>query len=399
MAAAQNPRRDARAGLASLRARRVRRRSPPTAEGLHARAARLRRRGEPLELGRVAVEDRRSAGLEAEEDLRLRVGDRFERAEIFDMDRRDGGDQRRMRADHAHERRDLAGDGSCRSRIRRIARRPACARASAARPSDCCRRRPRRASRRSRSSIARSISLALVLPTEPVTATIARARARPRCATPAAPSPSAYRRPQRPDRRAASASARSRLHDRRRARRASKARGDVIVAVVGLALDGEEEIARMRASACRSTRPRRRVASGALGRAPSAVRQLRFRSTARSCRLRQSLARLVRVAEGEHRVADDLPDFVALARRSSARRPSFSIATPARIASARSPISSAPGAAARIAARIAAGFSERGLSSVTITTSARTGRDLAHDRPLSRVAVAAAAERRRSGGR
>src|SRR5262245_16455916 len=40
------------------------------------------------------------------------------------------------------------------------------------------------------------------------------------------------------------------------------------------------------------------------------------------------------------------------------------------IASRRSPISSAPGAASRIAARIAAGFSLRGLSSVTTTRSA-----------------------------
>ena len=109
-AAARNlaPRRASRASLSSTRDQPgvagLRR-----AEGPHARAADARRRREPLELGSVAIEDRGSARLEAEKDLRLGVGDRFERAEIFDMDRRDRGDQRRMRADHAHQRRDLAG--------------------------------------------------------------------------------------------------------------------------------------------------------------------------------------------------------------------------------------------------------------------------------------------------
>ena len=64
----------------------------------------------------------------------------------------------------------------------------------------------------------------------------------------------------------------------------------------------------------------------------------------------------------------------------------------ARIAARRSPISVAPGAAARIAARIAAGSSLRGLSSVTMTSSALRDRDRAHQRPLAGVAVAARAE-------
>src|SRR5690606_31484509 len=50
--------------------------------------------------------------------------------------------------------------------------------------------------------------------------------------------------------------------------------------------------------------------------------------------------------------------------------PARSNATASWIALRRSPISIAPGAAARMAARISAGTSERGLSSVTITTSA-----------------------------
>ena len=64
---------------------------------------------------------------------------------------------------------------------------------------------------------------------------------------------------------------------------------------------------------------------------------------------------------------------------------------PARIASARSPISRAPGAPPRISARMASGFSLRGLSSVTMT-SRDCRRRCPHDRPLALVAVAAAAE-------
>ena len=51
----------------------------------------------------------RPARLEAEEDLGLRVGDRFDRAEMFDVDGRDRRHQRDMRPRHAGERRDLAG--------------------------------------------------------------------------------------------------------------------------------------------------------------------------------------------------------------------------------------------------------------------------------------------------
>ena len=78
------------------------------AEAQDARAARRGGFRQPLELRRVAVEHRRSARLEAEEDLGLRVGDRFDRAEMFDVD---GGDRRHegdMRPRHAGERRDFA---------------------------------------------------------------------------------------------------------------------------------------------------------------------------------------------------------------------------------------------------------------------------------------------------
>ena len=76
----------------------------------------------------------------------------------------------------------------------------------------------------------------------------------------------------------------------------------------------------------------------------------------------------------------------------SSASPGCSASTAVRIASARSPISVASGAPARTAARIAAGSSVRGLSSVTIDDVRRRGRRRAHQRPLAAVAVAAGAE-------
>lgn len=62
-----------------------------------------------------------------------------------------------------------------------------------------------------------------------------------------------------------------------------------------------------------------------------------------------------------------------------------------RIASARSPISRAPFAVERIAARIASGLAARIVVGDDDMIGV-PGRDLAHDRPLARVAVAAGAE-------
>ena len=64
---------------------------------------------QPLELRRIAVQDRGSVRLEAENNLSLRVGDGFDRAEMLDVD---GGDRRHesdMRPRHAGERRDFPG--------------------------------------------------------------------------------------------------------------------------------------------------------------------------------------------------------------------------------------------------------------------------------------------------
>ena len=64
---------------------------------------------QPRELRVVAVDHRRAARLEPEEDFRLGVGDSLERAEEFQMHRLDGGDDRYMRAHQPGQRLDLAG--------------------------------------------------------------------------------------------------------------------------------------------------------------------------------------------------------------------------------------------------------------------------------------------------
>ena len=73
-------------------------------------------------------------------------------------------------------------------------------------------------------------------------------------------------------------------------------------------------------------------------------------------------------------------------------RPAVAMRIASAIASRRPATSVAPGAPARIAERIFAGSSLRGLSSVTITTSDKPHRDRAHFGPLALVAVAAGAE-------
>ena len=63
---------------------------------------------QPFELWRVAVERRRPARFETEKDFRLRVGDRLDRAEVLDVDGRDRRHQRHVRPHHARKRRDFA---------------------------------------------------------------------------------------------------------------------------------------------------------------------------------------------------------------------------------------------------------------------------------------------------
>ena len=64
---------------------------------------------QPCIMRAVERDDRGSARLQPFENLALRIGDRFFAGEIFHMRRRDRGDDRDMRTDHARQRCQLAG--------------------------------------------------------------------------------------------------------------------------------------------------------------------------------------------------------------------------------------------------------------------------------------------------
>ena len=93
---------------------------------------------QPVAVRRVVGEDRDAVGLEALEDLGLGVGDRLFRAEVLDMRRGDGGDQRDVGADLAGQRGDLACVVHAHFEHRITRRRAASARGSAARRCGCC---------------------------------------------------------------------------------------------------------------------------------------------------------------------------------------------------------------------------------------------------------------------
>ena len=98
------------------------------------------------------------------------------------------------------------------------------------------------------------------------------------------------------------------------------------------------------------------------------------------------------VGKRQHPVADDLAGFMTLAGDQQ-HVTGFELGDAGADRLARGRRSRvAPGAAARMAARMAAASSLRGLSSVTMTRSAFACGDAPHDRPLARVAVAAGAE-------
>ena len=239
----------------------------------------------------------------------------------------------------------------------------------------------------------RSASLVLVLPTEPVTRDdlgLVRARARPardraalraRRARRAAARPSANRRAGR-RRTTASAGARCK-------------RGlDEIVAVAAVALDGEERFAWRDRAACRSRCPERR-GQRARRSAPMAAA---IASTVQSGRSRHAHLSLSAAATASWSLNGSI--WSPMIWPVSWPLPAISSTSPG--ASSRNRARGSPRAgrrsrsrrarAARIAARIAAGSSLRGLSSVTMTRSALRGGDRAHQRPLAGVAVAAAAE-------
>ena len=89
-------------------------------------------------IGAVGRDQRRAARQQAFEDFRLGVGDGFAIAEEFQMRRRDGGDQRHMRAHEGDQIAQSRRNDSCRFRKCRIRHRAAATPATAARPSDCC---------------------------------------------------------------------------------------------------------------------------------------------------------------------------------------------------------------------------------------------------------------------
>ena len=213
------------------------------AEGEDAARRCGRRMGaQALEIGVVAVDHRRAARLEAGEDLALGVGDAPDRAEELDVHRLDRGDDRHVRAHH----RSGAGSrrhGSCRSRTRRRRSRAACARASAARPNGCCRTPTEACVAPWRERARRSASLVPVLPTEPVTATIF-ARVRRRAARPEPAHGLEHVR--HDDQRARTGElGRPLLGDDSRRGALGQRVAHEIVAVARLALDGEEEVARL----------------------------------------------------------------------------------------------------------------------------------------------------------
>ena len=158
-------------------------------------------------------------------------------------------------------------------------------------------------------------------------------------------------------------------HHRERGARLERGR-DEIMAVVDSPLMAKY------ASPGRSVRLSIEMPVMAAGSAPDACRRVAAAIASSSIRAPSSRRlgrkrrrdRLV-IAERHDFVADDLAGLVALAGDQQDVAGS-SPATARRIASARSPISPAPGAAAIMAARIAAGSSLRGLSSVTMTRSA-----------------------------
>ena len=127
-------------------------------------------------------------------------------------------------------------------------------------------------------------------------------------------------------------------------------------------------------------------------RGASLARRRRGRERARCA---SACSRMRGVGERRLRAADVLVVLVALAGDEDDVARRAALPTAWRIASARFSITSTsswPIAPARICARIRSGDSRRGLSLVTTTRPASRHGDRAHQRPLGRVAIAAAAE-------
>ena len=232
-----------------------------------------------------------------------------------------------------------------------------------------------------------------VLPTLPVTATTVPAE-RARAAT----AESRRARRAHPARRAAARRRRIWRDGCRRPRRARR-RASSAAATKSwpshIALDGDEHLARPRRCGCRSRRPdavaaARRPAPRA--RSPPDIGSQGPQWFAHDAASASAGAQRRRGSSNGSVLSPTIWPVSWPLPATTSTSPVSSMATAARMASARSPISSRRGAAARIAARIVAGSSLRGLSSVTMTTSASLVGDLAHQWALAGVAIAAAAE-------
>ena len=159
------------------------------------------------------------------------------------------------------------------------------------------------------------------------------------------------------------------------------------MAVGALALQREEQVARLDLARIEGDAAR---LEGAMDGCRRWRRRFRRRSTARSCR---ALPRDRDVVERQHLMSPPTIwpcSWPLPASRMMSSGPASAIA--AAIASRRPPISRAPGAPARMSRRIAAGSSLRGLSSVTMTRSARRAATAPISGALADVAVAAGAE-------
>ena len=338
---------------------------------------------------------RGAAGVDAFEDFALGIGDGFDGAEIFEMRRRDGGDDGHMRAHLLRPARGFRRRDSCRSRTRRnrgVARHAREAQRHA--PMIVVGGRRCRDLARGRESASRSISLVVVLPALPVTATtrgLACARATRGRGPPAL---LAYRR---------------HYKQRRIGRRRLRARGRPArpprPCRAPAATNSWPSALRPCSATNRSPFFERARVDGNAGRRPSAVslaRRLRRRHPWRSTAALMPRLRPVRVAAAiawsrsengctRCRPRSGLPRGPC--RQSPARRPRR----------ARQRRCGWPGRGRRFRARRAAGAQNfaadrtrrlriRGLSSVTMTRSAACGGRRAHQRTLAAVAIAAAAE-------
>ena len=347
-------------------------------------------RFKPRELRIVAVDHRRAARLDALEDFRLGVGDLLDRAEELQMHRLDRGDDRDMRAHQPGQRRNLAGVvhahfehgvtralRAARQRQRHApvivvgrGRRMGLAAARQREP-----QRLLRAGLADRAGDADELRIA------------ARARGAGRAARSASSTSGTISSG------ASFGIARGLVRRNHREARARLQRGRHEIMAVAHVGQREERLAGAERAACRSTVPSRRPAARPARRAPiAAAIASTVQSALRSCHLlERRLDRLV-VAERQRPIADDLAGFMALAgdqqhiARLAATRPRCGSPRGGR----RSRTRRAPPSGSRRGS--SAGFSLRGLSSVTMTRSAVSRRDRAHQRALALVAVAAAAE-------